>query len=153
MRYLASKNSVTLKSRLGDIQGHWKRRRSIDHIRLSIAPPTAIVNVALSATVFELFDVEWYHDLEIWVRGHSGSFTPVPFESLGAVPYSPSIVTMAISCTICEIEQDICQKSWFFHTPLHSMPPSEHCHPVWCGKTRMVGLPDSEKSLMICITV
>jgi len=33
------KNSVTLKTRLGVVQGHWKRRRSIDHIRLSIGPP------------------------------------------------------------------------------------------------------------------
>jgi len=34
-----------------------------------------------------------------------------------------------------------------------SMSPSERCHPVLCGKTRMVGLPDGEKSLRICITV
>jgi len=44
-------------------------------------------NIALSATVFELFDVEWYHDLEIWITGHSSSFKPVPFESLGVVCY------------------------------------------------------------------
>jgi len=31
---------------------------------------SAIVNTTLSVTVFELFDIE-YHDLEIWVRGHS----------------------------------------------------------------------------------
>jgi len=35
--------------------------------------------------ISELFDIEWYHDLEILVRGHSASLKPVPFESLGAV--------------------------------------------------------------------
>ena len=30
---------------------------------------SAIVNIALSSTVFELFDVERYHDLEIRVKG------------------------------------------------------------------------------------
>jgi len=46
----------------------------------------------------------------------------------------------------------------FFIPSLHSAPPlggspSEYYHPVWCGKTRMVGLPDGEKTLRICITV
>jgi len=59
--------------------------------------------IALSCTVFELLDVEQYHDREIWVRGHSRSFKLVPFESLGAVSYSPSIVTMAVSLTVYEI--------------------------------------------------
>ena len=58
---------------------------------------SAIVNIALSCTVFELFDVE------IWVRGHSRSFKLVPFERLGAVSCSSSIVTMAVSLTVYEI--------------------------------------------------
>ena len=51
----------------------------------------------------ELLDVEYYRDLEMWVRGHSRSLKSVPFESLGAVSYSPSIVTMAVSVVVCEI--------------------------------------------------
>jgi len=39
----------------------------------------------------------------MWVRGHSKSLKVVPFESFGAVSYSLSIVTMAVSIAILEI--------------------------------------------------
>jgi len=44
---------------------------------------SAIVTIAqpLSCTIFELFDVEQYRDLEIWVRNHSSSFKLVLFEN------------------------------------------------------------------------
>jgi len=58
---------------------------------------SAIVIIALSCTVFELFDVELYRDLEIWPRGHSRYLKLVPFKRLGAVSYSLSILTMAVS--------------------------------------------------------
>ena len=51
----------------------------------------------------ELFDVKYYRDLEMWVRGHSMSLKVVPFESFDTVSYSPSIVTMAVSVAVCEI--------------------------------------------------
>ena len=51
----------------------------------------------------ELLDVEYYRDLEMWVRGHSRSLKLVPFESLRAVSYSLSIVTMTVSVAVCEI--------------------------------------------------
>ena len=49
-----------------------------------------------------------------WINNHLFTYTPyivtlksslklVPFESLGAVSYSLSIVTMAVSVTVCEI--------------------------------------------------
>jgi len=151
MRYSASKYSVTLKTGLRVIQGHRKRRHTTFYW-------SAIVIIVLYCTVFELFDVDWYCDLEIWVRGHSTSFKLVPFESLGAISNSPSIVTMALSCTICQIKPDIGRKSWFFHSPLAfgalvRGSPSEYRHPVLCGKTRMMALPDGEKTLKICINV
>jgi len=64
---------------------------------------SAIVNIALSCTIFKFFDVEQYHNLEIRDRGHSRSLKLVPHKSLGAVSYSPSIVTVAVSVPICEM--------------------------------------------------
>jgi len=39
----------------------------------------------------------------MWVIGYSRSLKVVPYESLGTVSYSPSIVTMAVSVAILEI--------------------------------------------------
>ena len=57
----------------------------------------------------ELFDVKYYRDLEMWVRDHSRLLKLVPFERLGAVSYSPSRVTMAVSVAVCET---ISVKEW-----------------------------------------
>ena len=57
----------------------------------------------MSLETVPLFDVEYYRDLEMCARGHSRSLKVVPFESLGTISYSPSIVTMAVSLAISEI--------------------------------------------------
>ena len=46
--------TVTLKCSLRVTQGHWKRNHWIDHTRLTISRV--------------IFDVEYYPDLEMWVR-------------------------------------------------------------------------------------
>ena len=63
---------VTLKSRLRVTHGHWKRNHWIDIHDLLLV---------------ELLDVEYYCDLEMWVRGHSRSLKVLPLESLGTVSY------------------------------------------------------------------
>ena len=82
----------------------------------------------------------------------------VPFDSLGTVSYSHSIAIMALSCIISEIKRDIGRKSRFFHTSAFDASVmgthrTHYCHNVWCGDTRMVWLPDGERSSSITSAV
>jgi len=79
---------VTLKSTSRVTQDHWKRNHWTDHTRF---------------TIRRVIGREYYRDLEMWVRSHSRSSKLVPFESLGAVFYSPFIVTITVSVAVCEI--------------------------------------------------
>jgi len=70
---------------------------------LKVTKNETIGEIINDLLLVELFDVKYYRELEMWVRGHSRSLKMVLFESLGTVCYSPSIVTMAVSLAISEI--------------------------------------------------
>jgi len=59
--------------------------------------------MAVSVAVCEIFSVKEWCDLENRVRVRSRSFEVAPFDRSHMSSYSPSIVTMAISCIVCEI--------------------------------------------------
>ena len=70
----------------------------------------------------------------------------VPFESLGTVSYSHSVI-VDLSYIIPRYLQKI---MIFLISPFHLMPQlggpvQYYYHTVWCGKTRMVWLSDGEK--------
>ena len=50
-----------------------------------------------------ILDIEYYGDVEMWVRGHWRSLKMVPFESFGMVSYLPFIVTIAVYLAISQI--------------------------------------------------
>jgi len=56
-----------------------------------------------------------------------------------------------LTITVSEIERDIYEKIVILSYPLAfddplGRFPSEYRHPLWCGKTRVVSLPDGEKN-------
>jgi len=63
----------------------------------------SILTTAVSLTVYEIFSVKVYRDLENWVRGCSRSFKVAPFDR----PYTTfcwsASVNIAPSCTVFEL--------------------------------------------------
>jgi len=63
----------------------------------------SIVTVALSVAVCEIFSVKEWRGLENRVRVRSRSLEMARFDRSHTSSYLPFIVTMPISCIVCEI--------------------------------------------------
>ena len=67
--------------------------------------------------VCEIFSVKELYDLENRVRVRSSSLEMAAFDRSHTSSYAPSVVTMALSCIVCEIQRLIGRKSRNFYTP------------------------------------
>ena len=117
-----SKNGLTLKSGFGVVQGHWKWRRSTDHVWLFISRPLWLYLVSFAR----------YFTLNNIVTLKSGSLKVI---ETGAIrnSYPPSIVTMAIFVAVSEI---FSVKEWCdlenrvrVHSRSLEMAPFDRSHP------------------------
>jgi len=63
----------------------------------------SIVTMAISLAISEIFSVEEWPDLEIWVLGHSKSLKMARFDRPCITFYWTAIVTTALSCTILDL--------------------------------------------------
>jgi len=58
---------------------------------------------AVSLAISEIVGVKEWPDLEMWVWGRSRSLKMVQFDRTRMSLYWSAIVTIALSCTICEL--------------------------------------------------
>jgi len=70
---------------------------------LSYSPSIVTTAVAVAVAVCEIFSVKEWCDLENRVRVRSRPLEMAPFDRSHTSSYSPSILTTAISCIVCEI--------------------------------------------------
>jgi len=89
------------------------------------------------------------HDLENWVSGPPRSLKTSPFDRAPMTSYYRSKATMGLSCTVSEIV-----KITQFLTPRVFCTPAEEVplgigYQHWGQKTRMMWLPDRERTLTI----
>ena len=107
--------------------------------------------MAVYVLVCEIFNVKEWCDLENSIRVRSRSLEMAPFDISHTSYYLPSIVTMAISCIVCEIQRLVGRKSRIFYTPpvlsapAGGWPRRNFVKMFDAGKTRMIGLPYGEK--------
>ena len=72
---------------------------SLDSVSYSLS----IVTMAVSLAILEIFSVKEWSDLEILVLGRSRPLKITPFDRSCTTFYWSAIVTIALSCTICEL--------------------------------------------------
>ena len=111
--------------------------------------------MCVSRIVSGIFSIRKWHDLEIWVRSNSRSSKNGPIRKQW---YGFLFTFQSNYLYHFGQKARYWSKSWFFHMPpacdaLVRGSPPEYCHKIWYGKIRMVWLPDSEKSLMICLAI
>ena len=63
----------------------------------------SIVTMAVSLAISEIFSIEEWSDLEIWVRGRSRSLKMARFDRPCMTSYYSAVVTIALSCIIYEL--------------------------------------------------
>jgi len=63
----------------------------------------SIVTMAISSAISEIFSIKEWLDLEIWFWGRSGSLKMAQFDRPCMTFYWSAILTIALSCTICEL--------------------------------------------------
>jgi len=84
--------------------------------------------MAVSVAVCEIFSIKERYDLETRVRVRLRSLEMAPFDRSHTSSYSPSIVTayivtMAISCIVCEYSDLLVENRKFFISHLYLAPP------------------------------
>ena len=81
------------------------------------------LNKCLSCTVSDIFSVDYWHDLKMWVRGHSRSLDMAPFDRSHTSSYSSSIVTVAVPLSFSKLSEILVEKKANFSYPFHARSP------------------------------